>query len=231
MADDPMTIATFSSPTELHVVNLALEAAGIRCFVQDEETVGALWHAGAAFGGVKLQVASSNTKRALSILESVRTLQSKTDSADAQDSEQGEWTCPECRVTVDAGFEVCWSCSAEKSPSAATDDLASTSLEKSSIETIQDEAQPTELDSIDHSNPIRRKHAKLLLAVYLVFPIGMIVLVFVFGMFELAHKTIDGFSSIAPLLVLLFFVFLALKPLRDQVTNSTEETNDDTNKR
>lgn len=63
-----VTLATFDTVAQAYIAKGELEAVGIRAFVTDEETVGMLWHAAAALGGVKVQVAEEDAERADALL-------------------------------------------------------------------------------------------------------------------------------------------------------------------
>ncbi len=64
-----VTIATFSSSFDLHVIKGRLEADGITCYVKDEQTV--TWDPllDIAVGGIKLQVVDSDVEQAKLLLK------------------------------------------------------------------------------------------------------------------------------------------------------------------
>jgi hypothetical protein len=69
--DDPLTtVGIFSSPVEAELARNRLEEQGIPAVILDAETVGMLFHAGGALGGVKVQVAESDAARARAVLAS-----------------------------------------------------------------------------------------------------------------------------------------------------------------
>lgn len=105
MPDELVTIATFMSNAEAGPVCAKLESVGIRTYLQGGATADILSHVGTALGGVKLQVAADDLQRAIECLELTN------DDQDA--AVQDPWDCHQCGETVDAGFEVCWSCGAE----------------------------------------------------------------------------------------------------------------------
>src|SRR3954467_15226270 len=71
MKDESLTtVATFNSPHEAALARNLLAQEGITAYVVDAETVGMIWHAGGALGGVKVQVAESDARRARAVLAS-----------------------------------------------------------------------------------------------------------------------------------------------------------------
>jgi hypothetical protein len=68
MSDGLATVATFGSPVEANLARNQLEAAGIKAFLADEETVGMVWPLTNALGGIQLQVGDRDAKEALAIL-------------------------------------------------------------------------------------------------------------------------------------------------------------------
>jgi hypothetical protein len=92
------TIAAFLTPEDAEVAKIALDDEGIESFLEGAATVGMLWYAGNALGGVKLQVAEADVQRAKEILA-----QTDVSSTEA-------WTCQHCGEKVPLGFNVCWSC-------------------------------------------------------------------------------------------------------------------------
>ena len=83
------TIAAFSQPIEAHVLKTKLESEGIRCFIADENLIGANWLYSNALGGVKLQVRPDDLDRARAILDEPAPL----DESVAPDA------CPKCGST------------------------------------------------------------------------------------------------------------------------------------
>ncbi|QEL14355.1 putative signal transducing protein [Limnoglobus roseus] len=69
MADRLVTIATFDSVPQAHLAKNELDTAGIRSVLMDEETVGMLWHAAHAIGGIKLKVNEEDAERALVVFD------------------------------------------------------------------------------------------------------------------------------------------------------------------
>ena len=68
MSDEFLTVATFDSPIDANLAKNRLEAAGIRAFLADEETVAMTWQFANAVGAIKLQVAARDFNRALDLL-------------------------------------------------------------------------------------------------------------------------------------------------------------------
>jgi hypothetical protein len=98
-----VTISSYENPTEAHAAKNLLEMEGITAYVADEAVGNWLGYMGTAIGGIKLQVASADAERCVAILARAE--------AEAAEADLGDpWRCNRCRETVDAGFEVCWSC-------------------------------------------------------------------------------------------------------------------------
>ncbi len=69
--NEPLTtVAAFNTPVEAELARNHLEENGIAAVVVDAETVGMLFHAGGALGGVKVQVVESDAARARAVLAS-----------------------------------------------------------------------------------------------------------------------------------------------------------------
>jgi hypothetical protein len=79
-----------------------LAAEGIRAIVTDDVIVETLWHASPALGGIRLRLMSSDLPRAQAILNEFE---------HQEIAALSPWRCGSCRQDVDAGFDVCWSCS------------------------------------------------------------------------------------------------------------------------
>jgi hypothetical protein len=62
-------LASFATVEEAHLAKNALEAEGIRVFVEDEASVGLFWHLGGAMGGIKLLVMDDDVPRAQRVLD------------------------------------------------------------------------------------------------------------------------------------------------------------------
>ena len=100
--DDLITLASFTTGSEAHVLRLLLEANGIQAAVTGEE-------ANSTFGfgvatdpnvfGVKVLVKRKDVSEAHLIMQVPA----------AADIMIPEWKC-ECGEDVDQGFAVCWSC-------------------------------------------------------------------------------------------------------------------------
>lgn len=93
------TLANFSTAAEAGALQSALEMQGIACTMNNAETVGNLWHLGNAVGGISVQIAEQDWEAAQAVMQA------------AQGGEP--WVCPSCGATVDAGFDLCWRCSAD----------------------------------------------------------------------------------------------------------------------
>jgi tetratricopeptide (TPR) repeat protein len=69
MSERLLTVATFANPVEAHLAKNRLESAGIKAFLEGQETVGMAWHLTNAFGGIKLQVPEADAIDATAILQ------------------------------------------------------------------------------------------------------------------------------------------------------------------
>ena len=78
MVRELVTVARFDIPATAHIARNALEAAGIKAVVQDEQLVAMDYLLSLAVGGIKLQVWEEDAERALSVLASVVPVDSKT---------------------------------------------------------------------------------------------------------------------------------------------------------
>ena len=68
MSQDLCTLHSYWSVEEAHLARVQLEAAGIRAFISDEQTLGMAWHLGNALQGAKLQVREEDVEQAEAIL-------------------------------------------------------------------------------------------------------------------------------------------------------------------
>jgi hypothetical protein len=69
MNDELVTLATFDNPVQAAMARNYLEAAGIRAYLLDEQTVAMHWGLSNAIGGVKLQVKASSIEEAEALLD------------------------------------------------------------------------------------------------------------------------------------------------------------------
>lgn len=103
--DKLIVLATFSNSSEAQLLRVALENDGIRASVANEQSASLL---GASMFGptsafwVEVLVFNSDSEEALAIKHRI--------FPEGETETVPEWTCP-CGETVDAGFEICWSCS------------------------------------------------------------------------------------------------------------------------
>ena len=68
MSDKLVTIATFDTLPDASCAKDQLETEGVRAVLADTETVGMMWHLTSAFGGIKLQVMSTDAEHTIAIL-------------------------------------------------------------------------------------------------------------------------------------------------------------------
>lgn len=69
MAGNLVTIARFDLAGQAHLAKNALEAAGIRSILADEQTIAMDWLLSNAIGGIKVQVLEEDAERAVAALE------------------------------------------------------------------------------------------------------------------------------------------------------------------
>lgn len=75
-----VTVGTFWNAVEAHVICARLEAAGIRAYLADEQTVNMDWLLANAVGGVKVQVAEVDAPRAQQVLAEKRRTEADEDA-------------------------------------------------------------------------------------------------------------------------------------------------------
>ena len=103
-----VTVARFRLEHEARIAAAELSEAGIASTVSNGDAATMFGtYIGTAFGGVHLQVAEAD-------VPVVREVLAKLDTAD-----NAPWHCDQCGEDVEAGFEVCWNCLAERGPAAA----------------------------------------------------------------------------------------------------------------
>lgn len=86
MTDALVTVASFNTAAEAHILRGRLEEDGIRAVVADEDTVNMAWHLGQAVGGVKVQVAGEDAERARAVIAGLAAgAQDAPDPAEAVD--------------------------------------------------------------------------------------------------------------------------------------------------
>lgn len=64
-----VTVGSYYTAHDAGIARSLLEAEGIEACVNDDSTVGMLWHYGLALGGIKVQVAEPDYERAIETLE------------------------------------------------------------------------------------------------------------------------------------------------------------------
>jgi hypothetical protein len=125
------TVAAFMTPEGAEVARLALEDAGIESFLEGAAAVGALWYAGNALGGVKVQVAEADVPRAREILANEEFL-----------SAEGR-TCRHCGAYLPAGFNICWSCQAPVQDSEQAKPPEERAAVPPAVESAEEDVEPT----------------------------------------------------------------------------------------
>ena len=99
---DLVTIASFGSNHEASLAQSVLGGEGIKSYLTGAETANALWYYGSCIGGIKLQVARIDARRATRLLKEIRS-QEQSESIPS-------WVCPDCGNENENGFEICWAC-------------------------------------------------------------------------------------------------------------------------
>jgi hypothetical protein len=79
-----VTIASFNTAVEAHILQGRLEDEGIASNIVDAETVTMAWHLGQAVGGIKVQVFADDAERACEIIEKKTVLQEITPDAEEE---------------------------------------------------------------------------------------------------------------------------------------------------
>ncbi|RYZ97043.1 MAG: DUF2007 domain-containing protein [Proteobacteria bacterium] len=83
-----VTLKSFSTPIEAHVVRGHLESEGILCYLRDEHTIGMNWLYSNLLGGVRLCVPAEELGRAQELLR-----------FEAEPSRPAGLACPHCGST------------------------------------------------------------------------------------------------------------------------------------
>lgn len=138
MTDRLVTVAAFNTPLEADIARGRLSEAGIASYLTDEALVGNFWALVNAVGGVKLQVAQSDSERAREVLRPEPEIEeSPPPEGSSPAPPRGHWRCGQCGSEVDAGFEVCWKCGASRDGQADPNFMA---------EPVDDEPEEPEAD-------------------------------------------------------------------------------------
>jgi hypothetical protein len=70
LTENPMkTLATFSNPTDAHLLITRLTGSGVQAFARDDFVVSLASGATSAFGGVKVDVAEEDYERARAVMD------------------------------------------------------------------------------------------------------------------------------------------------------------------
>jgi hypothetical protein len=99
MADDFVTVATFTNLPEAEAAKLHIESNGIPAKVTDAEIVSMDWLLGNAVGNVKLQVPQSHAEAAASLLEVIANERRKRREAASDD----DWDAPDDDLCLACG--------------------------------------------------------------------------------------------------------------------------------
>lgn len=93
-----ITVASFSTPLEAHLVRGRLEAEGIAARIADEHLINADWLMSQALGGVKIQVEPASREAALAVLDALGQA-ADYDWGEAAPEPEPALTCPACGGT------------------------------------------------------------------------------------------------------------------------------------
>ncbi len=102
-----LKIASFANAADADHLRVVLEEHGIRAFVDGGDLHTSLSYIGSALGGVHVIVRAEDAEQSV---ELVRQFENDEDHPSGP-----PWFCGACEEVVDAGFQVCWSCGAERS--------------------------------------------------------------------------------------------------------------------
>jgi hypothetical protein len=105
MADDLVTVASFTHPVEAWVEKLRLDHAGVKSFVADDNIVSMYWLCSNAVGGVKLQVAHGDLQAAAEILSGEPAI--SRDGKAELCTEVPATLCPKCG-SAEIYWQKCW---------------------------------------------------------------------------------------------------------------------------
>jgi hypothetical protein len=111
MTEKLAILMKFENPFQAETVRIGLIEQGVKAFIENSESTRAMHYVGTALGGVKVLVPSGELSRAKELLHSM------INEAGVEFS--APWICGACKEEVDAGFEVCWSCGAERNADSA----------------------------------------------------------------------------------------------------------------
>lgn len=112
-----VTVAKFPSANEAEAARAALEAAGIRAYLQSAELVAMAWHLSNAVGDVQLQVDEADVEAARDILTEPAT---GTPSLETGEHASHSHRCADCGLCFDAAHATCPACG---TPANATIDV------------------------------------------------------------------------------------------------------------
>ncbi len=97
-----VTFAMFQEPEKASLAQAYLAEHGIHSELLGDVIGTTLSYIGTATGGIRLQGLSVDAEKAVELLNEIKQGQPA--------NKLGQWVCSNCGETVDAGFEVCWSC-------------------------------------------------------------------------------------------------------------------------
>lgn len=102
MAEDLVTVATFSTLPEAEAARLHLETEGVSVVLVDAEIVSMDWLLGNAVGNVKLQVPDSMVDQAVRLLDEVAEERAKRREMEGDD----DWESPDDELCLSCGAQM-----------------------------------------------------------------------------------------------------------------------------
>lgn len=117
------TLQIFGNPMEAEIVRARLDAAGILAVVNGGEVGTMLSHIGSAAVSIRVEVAPEDFEQAEAILR----------EDELERSQRQPWVCSRCDERNEPLFDMCWSCSKQRSesdPQAVPEETRSISIEE-----------------------------------------------------------------------------------------------------
>jgi hypothetical protein len=94
--DNPVTIRSYTYPTEAAIMRSRMESEGITCFLKNELSIQINPFYSNALGGVELQVDESDVERAQEILDAAEEHASQAPAIGEEENQAGEIACQSC---------------------------------------------------------------------------------------------------------------------------------------
>ena len=122
VSQELIKIASFGTETEAELYCSILRERGIQSFVQ-QAAISTLFGNNALMSNVELHASPDDAEAAIEILE----------SAHEADPKSTPWYCHDCDETIEAGFQVCWSCGKDRPDGASQPPIATVVEEEGSF--------------------------------------------------------------------------------------------------